>query len=302
MRRPGGRRLDRYLAQALTCPVCGADGARAKARPAPWTFAECTDCGTFFVDPMPEMDTDDAHNTAAYYAGDLRTDEDEFEALALDAGSWRAARIETALGSVGRLLDVGCGTGFQLAAAATRGWEVEGVEVSNSAASYARSHHGVVVHTGTLASVGLPDDSFDAAILSHVVEHVPDPVGLLKDVSRILRPGGVALIAVPNASGLIYAAYNLLHRARGTYGRTTFSCSLFPPSHLTAYNPSSIKALVGRGGLNLESVAISGKGDPEHYPMKTWRGAGRAPVLQHAIEWVGRRTGKGSLLEAIARA
>lgn len=251
---------------------------------------------------MPQMDTDDAHNTAAYYAGDLRSDEDEFEALALDAGSRRAARIEKALGRVGRMLDVGCGTGFQLAAAAARGWEVEGVEVSAAAATYARSRHEVTVHTGTLASADLPDDSFDAAVLSHVVEHVPDPVGLLKDVARILRPGGVALIAVPNADGLIYSAYNLLHRARGTYGLAAFSCSLFPPSHLTAYTRSSIAALVDRGGLSLESVTISGKGDPEHYPMKTWRGAGRAPVLQHAIEWIGRRTGKGSLLEAITRA
>lgn len=273
-----------------------------RARPTPWTYAECARCGTFFVDPMPAMDTDDSHNTAAYYGGDQRSDEDAFEALALDAGARRAARIERALAGKGRLLDVGCGTGFQLAAAAARGWEVEGIEVSATAAAYARDRHGVTVHTGTLASVALPNASFDAAVLSHVVEHVPDPIGLLRDVARILRPGGVALIAVPNARGLIYTAYNIVHRMRGTYGRTAFSCSLFPPSHLTAYTPSSLPALIDRAGLTLQTLVVSGKGDPEHYPMKTWRGAGRAPTLQHAVEWVGRHTGRGSLLEAIARA
>lgn len=286
----------------MTCPACGGDRARVRARPTPWTFLSCLDCGAFFVSPMPAADTDDAHNTAAYYAGAARAGEDEFEAIALAASTRRAVRIERALPGVGRLLDVGCGTGFMLAAAAARGWSVEGIEVASSAAAYARARHGVVVHTGTLASASLPAASFDAAVLSHVVEHVPDPLGLLRDVRRVLRPGGIAVIAVPNAAGLIYGAYNLLHRLRGTYGRTRFSCSLHPPSHLTAYGPASLRALLARAGFTVESLVISGKGDPEHYPMKTWRGAGRAPTLQRAIEWVGRHTGRGSLIEAIARA
>jgi SAM-dependent methyltransferase len=275
-----------------------------RARNGAYAFIGCLSCGVFFVDPMPpaELIGSDHYTETYYSAVQPRPEEDLFEELSLDGAARRMQRIERARGGErGRLLDVGCGTGFQLAAAKARGWGVAGVEVSATAAESARATHGVDVVTGTLEDAGFEPGSFDAIVCSHVVEHVPDPVGLLTQVRSLLAPGGVAVIAVPNSRGLIYAAYNVVHRARGRYGKDRFSCSLFPPSHLIAFDGGSLREGLKRAGLRADGITITGKGDPEHYPMLSWRGAGKMPIAQRVVERVGRALGRGSLIEAIAR-
>lgn len=243
----------------------------------------------------------DEHYTDAYYGGERRPDEDRFEALARAVSDRRLERIEGDLGRRGRILDVGCGTGFLLAAAADRGWEAIGVEVSARAAEAARRHPGVTVHTGTLEDAPLASGSFDAITLSHVLEHVPDPVSLLERIASLLVADGILVLALPNADGFLHTVTNVVHRLRRRYGRDRFSCSLYPPSHLYAFTPTSLVRALSRAKLAATWIRITGKGDPETYPMQTWRGAGRAAAGQRIVERLGRAIGRGSLLEVHAR-
>ncbi|MFN2613862.1 MAG: hypothetical protein ABR552_03475 [Actinomycetota bacterium] len=75
----------------MTCPICGGE-ARVLAHPAPWTYARCTRCGTYFVEPMPVGDAlgdADAHYTDSYYAGGARADEASWEQATLQTSNAR---------------------------------------------------------------------------------------------------------------------------------------------------------------------------------------------------------------------
>ena len=101
----------------------------------------------------------------------------------------------------GRVLEVGCGRGLLLEAFRRRGWDVQGTELTEKAARYAQQVAGVPVEIGQLDEIGFPDSHFDAITMWHVLEHVHDPRVVLAEVSRILKPGGVLLVGVPNFSG-----------------------------------------------------------------------------------------------------
>lgn len=97
----------------------------------------------------------------------------------------------------GDFLDVGCSVGVFLDVAKKNGFNVKGVEVSGWASKFAREK-GFDVVTGGLSDAGYPSQSFDVVIFNHVLEHIPDPMTILKEARRILRDDGLLAIGVPN--------------------------------------------------------------------------------------------------------
>jgi SAM-dependent methyltransferase len=97
-----------------------------------------------------------------------------------------------------RLLDVGCGDGGLLKHLAWRtDWDLKGVE-PNPAVAEAVRRSGIDVDCGLLHDMHYPAEHFHAVTLTHVIEHVSDPPGLLKEIHRILKPGGMLIVEVPN--------------------------------------------------------------------------------------------------------
>ena len=101
-----------------------------------------------------------------------------------------------------RLLDVGCGHGLLLDEARRRGYEVEGVELSQAAARYARGTLGLPVQEAALEDASLDDERFDVVILTDVLEHFADPVGALDRCTSLLATGGALVVATPDPSSL----------------------------------------------------------------------------------------------------
>ena len=95
----------------------------------------------------------------------------------------------------GRLLDVGCGLGHLLSGVDPR-WERHGIEISEYAAEKATAH-GVIFH-GDLESANYPDRFFDVVTLYHVIEHMEDPERELREIKRVLKPGGWFIVGTPN--------------------------------------------------------------------------------------------------------
>ncbi len=100
-----------------------------------------------------------------------------------------------------RMLDIGCATGGLLAEFISRGWEATGVELSESAVKFDR-RMGFDVIQGTVEDGKFPDGHFDLVTMTHVIEHLPNPTATLKEISRILKPGGFLFIRTPNAESL----------------------------------------------------------------------------------------------------
>jgi SAM-dependent methyltransferase len=114
----------------------------------------------------------------------------------------RTALVRSVCGVPGRALDVGCGTGDFLAMLRDTGWDVTGTEWSAGAAAQASARHGLNVLVGELDSLSLPSARYDVVMMWHVLEHLPDPVGVLKECARILAPSGFLVVATPNAESL----------------------------------------------------------------------------------------------------
>jgi SAM-dependent methyltransferase len=108
--------------------------------------------------------------------------------------------------SRGRLLDVGCATGFFLDLARGKGWEVVGTEVSEFGAQVARERFGLDVRLGTLEDLRLDTGSFDCVTMWDVIEHVADPTRELEEVRRILRAGGVLSLITPDVGSPVARA------------------------------------------------------------------------------------------------
>jgi 2-polyprenyl-3-methyl-5-hydroxy-6-metoxy-1,4-benzoquinol methylase len=135
-----------------------------------------------------------------------------------------------------RLLDVGFGDGSFLRFMRAGGWEVAGLEVDEQAVDAARST-GIDARAGTLEQPPYEPETFDAITLSHVVEHLHDPVRCLEGCRRLLRPGGVLWLATPNLDG----------PGARRFGADWFG--LDPPRHLVLFNLGAIRHAVTAAGF-----------------------------------------------------
>lgn len=166
-------------------------------------IAHCTACGFDITSPQPGADAIGAYYPSGYY-GDAaeRRFPWAIEVVQKALYAQRVRMVESVGGTgPGRVLDIGCGRGLLLSAFRRRGWETQGTELSEAAARYARQVAGMSVAIGRVEELGFPDNHFDAVTMWHVLEHIHDPRVVLAEANRILKPGGVLLVGVPNFSG-----------------------------------------------------------------------------------------------------
>ncbi len=140
-------------------------------------------------------------------------------------------------GPGGKLLDIGCGNGVLMERMRDLGWEVEGIDFDAGAVAAARDR-GLRAHHGRIGEFVLPDASFDLVHLGHVIEHVHEPVDLLRRCHRILKPGGTLVVITPNSGGWG-------HRHYGPDWR-----GLEPPRHLAIFNRPTLHWLLAIAGFN----------------------------------------------------
>ena len=116
---------------------------------------------------------------------------------------WKSRSVANQLSPSGPVLEIGCGTGEMASALGRRGFSVVGIEPDQSARRHARDRHGLSV----LRNLNEAQPGFSGSVLWHVLEHVEEPVAFLKQVRSRLGPGGLLVVAVPNAASIDAAMY-----------------------------------------------------------------------------------------------
>ena len=179
------RSLDRPLEPRdlqITDSNYGCTLALRRCRKCAFVFADAAELGE--LSALYERLVDDA-----YEAGQ------DFRSLQmrwlLDAASAAHPEIRTAL-------DVGAGAGLLVKLARQRGWNAEGVEPSRQLVECAWNQNGVRLHLGTIPHRDLDHRQFDAVFLVDVIEHVADPIGLLRSAAQLMAPGGIMLVVTPD--------------------------------------------------------------------------------------------------------
>lgn len=147
----------------------------------------------------------------------------------------------------GKLLEVGCAEGLFLRVAHERGWDVSGVELSPQAAAIAEAALPGKIFQGTLRDAKFTDGAFDVVALFDVVEHFPDPLTEMKEIFRVLRPGGLVFLLTPDCE-------SAFARLMGP-----FWFEIKPNEHLYYFSDKTIGSLVEQSGLRLVETAKTGK-------------------------------------------
>jgi len=237
-----GMLSERY-SRRIACPLCGSSSHAQLFVKRGFTFVRCRDCSLVFSNPQ----VDESLVLEEYRAGsandlwvDVLTSERQLE---LDRAKF--ARILDELEPYrgdGKLLDVGCSIGLFLRLAVDRGWTGRGIEFGERALAYARERFGLTVTDEPLTEAGFEPDSFDAVTLLSVLEHTNAPRQMLRDVARVLHPGGVLYVIVPNVDSL---ACRVLHERAATFdGR----------NHLVYFSPATLRDTLAREGYDAVST------------------------------------------------
>ncbi len=153
-----------------------------------------------------------------------------------------------------RLLEIGCAGGNFLVAARQVGWNVQGCEISSSAASHASNQYALDVHAGDLISAKYPTGYFEMVCMFDVLEHIPNINQFLSEIHRILVPRGVLFIALPvQTQSLLFKMQRRLWDVKRIVLRGEKISPLMIDNihHLWEFNHDTIERLLNKNNFSI---------------------------------------------------
>jgi 2-polyprenyl-3-methyl-5-hydroxy-6-metoxy-1,4-benzoquinol methylase len=252
----------------VSCPVCSNNAAYYKVsmpidaktfKPTPHgKVFECADCNFSFIYPRPTPeDTKHFYDLDSYYTQGkshfVETGAPSFIAKVRTHLAWRADKGETLIDIIrayvkpdSTILDIGCGAGTLLQKLSTHGYKTIGVE--RDARSLSLEGMGIKVLEGSVESLPaeiLPS-SCDGIVISHVLEHLSDPIFALQNAAKLLKPDGLLFCEVPNNESLISMQSGLSWE------------HLDIPRHINFFNERSLKVIAQNAGFKINRIYFGG--------------------------------------------
>jgi 2-polyprenyl-3-methyl-5-hydroxy-6-metoxy-1,4-benzoquinol methylase len=264
------------------CPVCNStyinplltikDHSVSKEAFVVW---QCGNCSLRFTQDVPDEASIGRYYQSSDYISHSNTSKGFINKLYQTVRNYtlnqKAGLITRETVKRGRLLDLGAGIGAFLNTMKQKGWETDGIEPDDGARQQAKALFNIdLQETSRLDQ--LPDSSFDAITLWHVLEHVHQLHPYVQKLSSLLKPSGKIFIAVPNYQSLDGSIYK------------TYWAAYDVPRHLYHFTPKSIDILARKHGLKLiakkpmwfDSFYISLLSSKYKNGKTNWLGAGVA--------------------------
>ncbi len=188
--------------ETVNCAVCGSADRHYLFRKQGFAFHRCLECSHIYVSPRikPELQAQ---------LGD-ELDEADLENVYLEVQKMYAVAICQRLrmrAPGNRLLDIGFGRGYVMQMAQAYGFEVYGIDSSAAQTSRVWPQFGKKVYQALMGDKQIPWNSFDVVVMSHVVEHLPDPAETLGQVRAAMNPRAILYVAVPDSGSLAFQIF-----------------------------------------------------------------------------------------------
>jgi len=225
----------------FNCYLCGHNKKENVIVIDSFSVSRCVNCGLGFLETSGITSRTDAEYGQDFYITNKMIKDPE-KAI---KDCLPKVKFIKKLKKSGNLLDIGCGLGYFAAAAKREGFAAYGIEGSEWAIAYIRRQFAIAAYLGPLEKCELPQISFDVCTMWQVIEHVDEPLMLLKKVRELLSPGGYLVIETRNYRGI--DARMLGERWNGW--------SL--PYHLWHFDPGSLRRMVNRSGFTVVEIKLN---------------------------------------------
>jgi 2-polyprenyl-3-methyl-5-hydroxy-6-metoxy-1,4-benzoquinol methylase len=188
------------------CPLCGCVEAQVLYE-LEVPLVRCEQCAMVYLNPQPRVEHQQFYDESYYDGSSTKKDDADNEDV-LEAAKV-AVRLESCQAVVDRVmkysptpgswLDIGCGPGFLLSQVRDRGWQYMGLDSSPFAPQFARERFGLEnVRTGLIEDVDFAGRTFDVISMQHVIEHLYEPVSTMREILKLLKPGGILYLETPD--------------------------------------------------------------------------------------------------------
>jgi ubiquinone/menaquinone biosynthesis C-methylase UbiE len=226
-----------------------------------YKIVQCINCMFYFIQPTIDLSQNEWEKlyNKDYFSNSSITKWKEN--LHKVERSYRISLIESKLKiNKDRFLDMGCGEGYVLNDAYQHGFDVYGVDIANNIVN--KKPH-ITFYNKNIFEVNFPDNFFSAIYMDSVLEHIEDPIRILNELYRILKPGGVILIIVPNEDSQMNELKKILYRITFKGNKYSKIKPFKPPYHINGFNTFSLKKALQIS--NFKSLSIKGFGGNYKY-------------------------------------
>ncbi|MEW5946866.1 MAG: class I SAM-dependent methyltransferase [bacterium] len=249
----------------VVCLVCAGERLKAVDERDGYTLLRCRSCGFGFAWPRPRAEeleviydeAFDEKSEGGIWSGELTRENPKGKRSGMDTFRTEEREYRRRFDLIrrfvpaerGALLDVGCAAGFFVDYVRRQGWRADGLDVSGYNARLAREYFDLDIIQKPFTKSGIPEESYDAVIMRFILEHSLDPFGDAAEAHRVLKPGGILFVHIPNEFNFLQTvATRLVVKERWWFA---------VPHHLNFFTPRSLEKLLARAGLRLRHLTTT---------------------------------------------